>query len=65
MFGSPPFAICAWIIAENTSASVAPGFDADVTLLAAEDWRHLAYHLGGPVVDVVVRAGRVAWRRRA
>ncbi len=40
---------------------IAPGFDADVVLLAAEDWRHLAYHLGGPVVHGVVRAGRIAW----
>ena len=37
---------------------IAPGFDADLVLLAAGDWRHLAYHLGGPVVQVVVRAGR-------
>jgi imidazolonepropionase len=37
---------------------IAPGFDADLVLLAADDWRHLAYHLGGPVVRVVVRAGR-------
>jgi len=37
---------------------IAPGFDADLVLLAAEDWRHLAYHLGGPVVHDVVRAGR-------
>ena len=40
---------------------VARGFDADLVLLAAEDWRHLAYHLGGPVVHTVVREGRVAW----
>jgi imidazolonepropionase len=40
---------------------VAPGFAADLVLLAAEDWRHLAYHLGGPVVHTVVREGRVAW----
>ena len=40
---------------------LAPGFDADVALLAAEDWRYLAYHLGGPVVHTVVRAGRIAW----
>jgi imidazolonepropionase len=37
---------------------IAPGFDADLVLLAADDWRHLAYHLGGPVVHSVVRAGR-------
>ena len=40
---------------------LAPGFDADVVLIAAEDWRHLAYHLGGPVVHSVVRGGRIAW----
>jgi imidazolonepropionase len=40
---------------------LAPGFDADLVLVAAEDWRHLAYHLGGPVVHAVVRGGRVAW----
>jgi imidazolonepropionase len=40
---------------------LAPGFDADVALLAAEDWRHLAYHLAGPVVQRVVRGGEIAW----
>ncbi len=40
---------------------IAPGFDADLVLVAAEDWRHLAYHLGGPVVHSVVRAGQIAW----
>ncbi len=37
---------------------LAPGFDADVVLLEAPDWRYLAYHLGGPVVSGVVVAGR-------
>jgi imidazolonepropionase len=40
---------------------IAPGYDADVVLVAAEDWRHLAYHLAGPVVHTVVQAGRIAW----
>jgi imidazolonepropionase len=44
---------------------LAPGYDADVVLLAAEDWRHLAYHLGGPVVQTVVQDGRIASSRRA
>jgi imidazolonepropionase len=44
---------------------IAPGFDADLVLLAADDWRHLAYHLAGPVVDTVVRGGRVAWKAAA
>jgi len=44
---------------------LSPGCDADVVLLAADDWRYLAYHLGGPVVDTVVKAGRIAWKRAA
>jgi imidazolonepropionase len=44
---------------------LAPGFDADIVLVAADDWRHLAYHLGGPVVHSVVREGRIAWASRA
>ena len=44
---------------------LAPGYDADIVLLAAEDWRHLVYHLGGPVVDTVVVGGKVAWDSRA
>jgi len=38
---------------------LAPGFDADIVLVSAADWRHLAYHLGGPVVHAVVRGGRI------
>jgi len=44
---------------------LAPGYDADVVLVAADDWRHLAYHLGGPVVHTVVAAGGIAWSSRA
>jgi imidazolonepropionase len=40
---------------------LAPGFDADVVLVGAEDWRHLAYHLAGPVVHTVIAGGKVAW----
>ena len=39
---------------------LAPGFDADLVLVADGDWRHLVYHLGGQVVHTVVRGGRVA-----
>jgi imidazolonepropionase len=42
---------------------LAPGYDADVVLLDAPDWRHLAYHLGGDVIAAVIHEGRVAWRR--
>jgi imidazolonepropionase len=40
---------------------VAPDYDADLVLLDAPDWRHLAYHLGGDLVSAVVRRGAVAW----
>jgi imidazolonepropionase len=36
---------------------LAPGWRADVVLLDAPDWRHLAYHLGGDLVAQVVLAG--------
>jgi imidazolonepropionase len=38
---------------------IAPGFDADILLLEASDWRHLAYHLGGDLVRAVIRKGEV------
>ena len=39
---------------------LAPGYAADAVLLAAPDWRYLAYHLGGDVVaDVIVEGARV------
>jgi imidazolonepropionase len=40
-----------------------PGYAADVVLVEAPDWRHLAYHLGGDVVALVVKDGEVAWSR--
>jgi imidazolonepropionase len=38
---------------------LAPGYRADVTLLAAPDWRYLAYHLAGRVVTRVVVGGEL------
>jgi imidazolonepropionase len=42
---------------------IAPGFDADLVLLDAPDWRYLAYHLGGDALVTVIQGGRVAWAR--
>ena len=42
---------------------LAPGYDADLVLLDAPDWRHLAYHLGGDLVTAVVVGGTVAFER--
>ena len=36
---------------------LAPGYAADLVLLDAPDWRYLAYHLGGQVVERVVVGG--------
>jgi imidazolonepropionase len=40
-----------------------PGYDADLLLLEASDWRYLAYHLGGEHVAVVIKEGEVVWER--
>ena len=37
---------------------IAPGYDADLVLLDAPDWRYLAYHLGGEVVAETIVGGR-------
>ena len=42
---------------------LAQGQRADLVLLAAADWRHLAYHLAGDIVHTVIQAGRVVVSR--
>jgi imidazolonepropionase len=42
---------------------LARGFVADVVLLDAPDWRHLAYHLAGDHVALVLKDGEVVWER--
>jgi imidazolonepropionase len=42
---------------------IAPGYRADLTLLAAPDWRYLAYSLAGHVAAGVVRDGVATFRR--
>jgi imidazolonepropionase len=42
---------------------LAPGYDATCTLLRAPDWRYLAYHLGGDMVEAVVVRGEVVSSR--
>ncbi len=37
---------------------LAAGYDADVVLLGAPDWRYLAYHLAGKVVAGVIKDGQ-------
>jgi imidazolonepropionase len=38
----------------SSKGRLAPGYDADVLLLDAPDWRYLACHLAGPVVSEVL-----------
>ena len=43
----------------NRVGRIAPGYQADLVLLGAPDWRYLAYHLGGELVDRVVLGGEL------
>jgi imidazolonepropionase len=43
----------------QTRGRLEPGYRADVTLIAATDWRYLAYHLGGAVIEGVVVGGEI------
>ena len=48
----------AWVLGRSDRLGrIAPGYDADVVLLDASDWRHLAYHLGGEDVHAVFKRG--------
>jgi imidazolonepropionase len=38
---------------------LAPGYDANCTLIDATDWRYLAYHLGGDLVAAVIVGGEL------
>ena len=42
----------------GSKGRIAAGFDADLVLLDAPDWRYLAYHLGGQVVAETIVGGR-------
>jgi imidazolonepropionase len=42
---------------------LAAGYAADVVLLDAPDWRHLAYHVGGDLVALVVKDGAAVSER--
>jgi imidazolonepropionase len=51
------------VLGREDVGRIEPGRPADLVLLDAPDWRHLAYHLAGDVVAAVVRGGSVAFRR--
>ena len=47
----------------DRAGRIAPGCAADLVLLDAPDWRYLAYHLAGDIVETVVKSGRVSYQR--
>lgn len=53
----------AHVLGLDDRGRLAAGQRADVVLLQASDWRHLAYHLAGDIVHTVLCEGRVAYSR--
>jgi imidazolonepropionase len=53
----------AYVLGLPDRGRLAPGLRADVVLVDAPDWRHLAYHLAGDIVHTVVRDGRIVRSR--
>ena len=62
---SPAEALCACtanaahVLGLQDLGRLAPGYRADVLLLDAPDWGHLAYHLGGDRFAARIKSGRV------
>ena len=49
----------AWVLGRSDRVGrIAPGYDADIVLLDAPDWRYLAYHLGGGDIAAVIKGGQ-------
>ncbi len=53
----------AHVLGLSDRGRLTPGLRADIVLLDAPDWRHLAYHLAGDLVHTVIREGRVVVSR--
>jgi imidazolonepropionase len=50
----------AWVLGRAERVGrLASGYDADVVLLDAPDWRHVAYHLGGHDIAAVYKRGHL------
>ena len=53
----------AWVLGRaDRLGRLAPGYDADIVLLDAPDWRHVAYHLAGRDIAAVYKRGRLIRR---
>ncbi len=50
----------AWVLGRGERLGrIAPGFDADLLVMDAPDWRFVAYHLAGRDLRWVIKAGRI------
>ena len=49
----------AYVLGMDDVGRLAPGYRADVLVLDAPDWRHLAYHLGGDRFAARIKSGRL------
>ena len=50
----------AWVLGRaGRLGRIAPGYDGDVVILEADDWRHVSYHLGGRVIADVFKRGEL------
>jgi imidazolonepropionase len=50
----------AWVLGRaGRLGRIAPGYDGDVVILEADDWRHVSYHLGGRVTAGVFKRGEL------
>jgi imidazolonepropionase len=50
----------AWVLGRaGRLGRIAPGYDGDVVILEADDWRHVSYHLGGRVTADVFKRGEL------
>jgi imidazolonepropionase len=48
----------AWVLGRaERLGRIAPGYDGDIVLLDADDWRHASYHLGGRVAAATYKRG--------
>jgi imidazolonepropionase len=48
----------AWVLGRSGRVgAIAPGYDADIVVLEADDWRHAAYHLAGRVIAETYKRG--------
>jgi imidazolonepropionase len=62
---SPAEALCACtanaahVLGLDDVGRLAQGYKADVLVLDAPDWRHVAYHLGGDRFAARIKAGQV------